>query len=909
MKSSVFIFKSALRAPSGYTEPDSQPESGPVDGHTTVISDLFSPEALETTLYSTIFPCLDQAEERGRDSFHTLAQASSFLTPTLGLNAYQFLAKAAYLISNQLLKWKPWRTSDPCPSVFKVLLNGIPKKILVEFYQSDIPTAKAIWDSSVCCAGTYGYRDAFTFLMGVGLRCFNRYVCESGSKYLSYAASMGEINVIRKLYGAGIRADGEQCHRFGPALLQAAANGHLQCMELLLERCDVNRPIRTSLSRDKSKDESNFELFLAALVKGTFFTATPFSRNHGYLPSYFSANGDERIHIVSFCLENEPQRQALDMILERGANVDLVWKGSAEEFTLSQLCKESTIPTNWRRTLLEQSYYWDTRLFHKLLPYSKRMAGRITRPDVCLKAKQGKEALYEFLISHPIKKGFDTTAFLELILAEQFVARNGNISFDVVQGLIEFGVDLQLPSLLLSANLLLYHLVRNACAQGCDNNFTATLSLLLRSRAVIDSQILEASVEDNGLEILVILSKYGADIGRYGAAALCTAARLNNYEAVSWLIKAGVDINATITMNSRPLSIVALASVGRGFSPDWWCDEWYLDIDRTPGDPATCQMLEYLINHGAVLKNSPYDATAFNFLYRLLCTGYPDPFLFDKVELILQSAPHIGDLSCSGTHLLEACINPDFSPGEFMNQRFNIFELLIEHGAPITDSHLLLPSLIYHGGPHELIQQLLATCKDINAYSRQDRNHRSHFSCTPLQAAAYRGDQALVEQLLLRDANVNQPAGGKDGETALQAACDCPKKNKVGLIQLLIDKGAEVNAPPAPERGLTALQLAAWHGDLETAVLLLHHKANPNAPATGDGFCALDWAALTGRLDMVRYLLNVGALCHNRGQTGYDGAITHATNVGHFAVADLIRKYADNEMKIYGVNLAMTFQE
>ncbi|OTA93750.1 hypothetical protein M434DRAFT_395281 [Hypoxylon sp. CO27-5] len=60
---------------------------------------------------------------------------------------------------------------------------------------------------------------------------------------------------------------------------------------------------------------------------------------------------------------------------------------------------------------------------------------------------------------------------------------------------------------------------------------------------------------------------------------------------------------------------------------------------------------------------------------------------------------------------------------------------------------------------------------------------------------------------------------------------------------------------------------------------------------------------------MVRYLLNVGALSHNRGQTGYEGAITHATSVGHFTVADLIRKYADNEMKIYGVNLAMTFQE
>ncbi|KAI1416852.1 hypothetical protein F5Y13DRAFT_204230 [Hypoxylon sp. FL1857] len=890
------IIKSVLREPNGHIkELNNQLRFSSTNGHMAARSDLNSPEALEATFHSIIFPCLDR------------------MTASLGLkldfSAYHFLTKAAYQISNQLLRWEPLKPWDPCPEIFEILLNRIPKDILLEFYQSDIPTAEAIWDSSVGCAGRYGYRDAFTFLMGVGLHRFNRCIHESSAKYLSYAASMGEINVIRELFEIGVRADTEQCYGLGPAILQAAANGNLQCVELLLERCDVNHSMRAGWREDKSKDESNFELFLAALTQGKFFTATPLRRDHGYLPSSFKASGDGRIHIVSFCLENEPQRRALDMMLDRGANVDSVWKGN-EVFILSRLYKENTIPMDWLPTLLEQSYYWDATLFHKLLPYSTRTAGRIIRPDICLKAKQGKEALCEYLMSYPTEHNFNTTAFLELILVEQFLARDGNIDLDVVRGLIEFGIDPKLPSLSLDANLLLYHLVINACLYGHNDDFKACLALLLRSGAVINSQILEAGVEDTGLGILMILSRYGADVSQYGAAALCTAARLDNYEAVEWLLGSGVDINATINVNSRPLSVVALASIGRGFSSLWSCDEWNLTVYKKPLDPASCEMLEYFIDCGAILKNSPHDATAFNFLHNLLRTGYPDHFFFDKVALVLRSAPDVRSLSSSATTLLEACINPDFALGGLMEQRLDVFELLLRDGAPLTNSSLLLPSLIYHEGPNELIQELLRTCVDINAYSRWDAYHRSHFQCTPIQAAAYRGRKTLVEQLLRRGANINQPAGSKDGETTLQAACDCSTGNKMELIQFLVDEGADVNAPPALQGGLTALQLAAWQGDMEVAALLLHHKANPNAPpAERNGLCALDWAALLGRLDMVKYLLNVGALSHNRGQTGYDGAIAAATNTKHFAVSDLIRQHAEKEMEIYGVNLAMSFQQ
>ncbi|ROV98689.1 hypothetical protein VMCG_06778 [Cytospora schulzeri] len=97
----------------------------------------------------------------------------------------------------------------------------------------------------------------------------------------------------------------------------------------------------------------------------------------------------------------------------------------------------------------------------------------------------------------------------------------------------------------------------------------------------------------------------------------------------------------------------------------------------------------------------------------------------------------------------------------------------------------------------------------------------------------------------------------------------------------------------------TPLQMAARQGALETAVLLLRCGADVNAPASignrerRESYSALDEAAGAGRLDMAKLLLNVDALSHVQGDTGYDGAIRFAEEQSHFAVAELIRQHAD----------------
>jgi hypothetical protein len=47
-----------------------------------------------------------------------------------------------------------------------------------------------------------------------------------------------------------------------------------------------------------------------------------------------------------------------------------------------------------------------------------------------------------------------------------------------------------------------------------------------------------------------------------------------------------------------------------------------------------------------------------------------------------------------------------------------------------------------------------------------------------------------------------------------------------------------------------------------------------------------------GRLDMVQYLLNLGAVSQRPGATRYDGAIQLAEKEGHYAIADMMRTRA-----------------
>ncbi|KAI2602244.1 hypothetical protein GGR54DRAFT_532103 [Hypoxylon sp. NC1633] len=650
----------------------------------------------------------------------TLSSVFNEIVPPTALttyfDVYHSLANLIYLISNKLAQLNQhW---DSRPDDFEILLGRIPRPILIGLFQIDLPIIRATWETLVLWAGKCGYRDTFAFLIDIGLRQ-PRWIVPRGSSCLSFAAAMGALDTIKSLLNSGIRAD----HQVGlveiPAIIQAAATGNLDCLELLVEKCDVNRIIESY--RD-------------------------------------------------FSLENEAMTHALDILLKNGADINCPWMGRfGPELhpEISKIYQNKKIPLEWRPMLLEQSYYSDERLFHQLRAYDNQTTRRLIRPNICISAIEGKEALHEYLVSQPEGPGFDRTAFLELVLVEQFLRKDMNA--EVIRALIECGVDPNLTSLpSLDINDLLFCLVHMSSMHGYNEGRHTILGLLLQLGAGIDSDVLEAGVQEEGVNLLVTLSQYGVGVNEFGSKALCRAARQNNYEAVSWLLEQGVDINSTVDFSIEELdteilswSVIAVASNTMIMPSKLGCytqHTTYYDKDT-----GSCEMLKHLIDKGALLRNNPHDSSSFDFLHRLLYTTVHDGALFDKIQLFLDSGLDGHDLSVPGACLLEACLNPHHSPSiDIVPQRLKIYNLLIQSGAPIRDSRVL-SSLIFYGGPHHLILELLEDGLDINAYAP---HVVAHFEppLTPVQAAASQGDKNLVVELIQRGADVNEPAVGSGGE-------------------------------------------------------------------------------------------------------------------------------------------------
>ena len=81
------------------------------------------------------------------------------------------------------------------------------------------------------------------------------------------------------------------------------------------------------------------------------------------------------------------------------------------------------------------------------------------------------------------------------------------------------------------------------------------------------------------------------------------------------------------------------------------------------------------------------------------------------------------------------------------------------------------------------------------------------------------------------------------------------------MVERLLAAKADVNAPAAGNFGRTALQAAAGGGHLEVVERLLAAKADVNAPAASirGGRTALQAAAGGGHLEVVERLMDAGA--------------------------------------------------
>jgi uncharacterized protein len=163
----------------------------------------------------------------------------------------------------------------------------------------------------------------------------------------------------------------------------------------------------------------------------------------------------------------------------------------------------------------------------------------------------------------------------------------------------------------------------------------------------------------------------------------------------------------------------------------------------------------------------------------------------------------------------------------------------------------------------DIVNALLAAGADTNVELNMHRPSRGGNSgrfidpllstgCTPLLRATMGGDMEVVQALLAKGAqpNINDmgltpflvAAGvgtGNRGGTGLAAASSAGGPVNIPLMDLLLQHNADVNA--------------------QVTGTLTYSMRISRAPSSNEGMTALHVAALTGKVDVVRYLLGKGA--------------------------------------------------
>ncbi|CAH0042887.1 unnamed protein product [Clonostachys rhizophaga] len=590
---------------------------------------------------------------------------------------------------------------------------------------------------------------------------------------------------------------------------------------------------------------------------------------------------------------------AFNILLQAGANVDSpcplidVTSWFAKDRRYSKLLEEMKIPKEWYPTCLDWGYQRDTELFDLMLLRSMSPDGTMTRHGILRAAMHGTSALSAYLRSRESIVGGQASNFLELVMREQVSKIEGWEFFNIsaFKSLIDVGVQIHKSDRSECCSRLLQDARR-----GINNETYERLDRFLQDRSCVTPETISQAVSEKGTTFLERLSKFSVEVGDIGLHALLTAARNGNFDAVNWLLGAGVNIKAGICDDF-------------GLGDDFTVVTLLIqEIDSHRNIKAKMSMLQHLIDCGAELKERATDEYAGG-LFKHYFLGQSEeiaticrartttdllaPWLLDRLG--------VGSRKIAGAELQALFVAASVETTDSL-LIFN--KLYTSYGLP-PDPQAILASLIKRQAGDQLIQEVIQESASIDVYVKTGFN-----DCwsTPLQAAASIGNYPLVLQLLDRGADVNAPARGFHGFTALQAICRWgpvsgeERHRQQNIINLLIKSGANINVEPEAG-GLTAIMASAWRGDVELTAMLLAHGADPNlhmrTRKTGYLESTLDLAI--GRCDVAKLLLDAGALSARRGLTGYEGAILKAEKCGMYVVAKVLRDHIERQEKQFRI--------
>lgn len=740
------------------------------------------------------------------------------------------------------------------------IFTAIPGRCLQHLLHSRLASIRAAFETLIKLSGCNRQPQAFELLVRVGSTYNWLNISEiNAQELLLFAVSMDLIHALRTLLKNGCRPDSSETYILSTghrtAIVEALACRNFLCARLLLQYCDVNKHIG-----DRNRESTNFSTFLETLY------------GHGELFQY-----------------------GLDLFIQAGASVDIKLPWSVTQFSPQRIGSDSGYADELEVSFLDYLFYFDRPLFQKYSSESNRVqCGRPSRPGVLLALESGTWNLKRYLdslgpqIDQKRLQNFLQQLVLEHLFLNDKECRKKGPDLEVVYTLVRFGANIKdmlqcFPKLL--GGFISY------IGINCSEDDVEAVRYLIDNGAAVSSTTLFWLVmrPDRGL---LDLARGSIDNAETWIIALIRAAARNEFKAVERLLQGGVDLGIDLKLDAcNPMTGPGTTHKPRISIIAQVIHNWVGNADDLSG------MVDFLVKKGAPLRLST-KRTHLYYLLRFILR--PELYCFRGARLgIVQYIVTAGydprDPLFPSSSLLKHCLRLEHPDG------INIFEYLFRNGAHLRPGSSIR-TWITMGGELGLIREMLGAGVTFDAYFKVEGSGRYN---TPLQTAvgAYRLD--VVELLLQAGVDVNKPARGESGKTALQAACDAPARSskqhqkKLDIIQLLLNYGANVNAAPARRCGLTALQAAAGLGDLTIAKLLLfrYPMADVNAPPSqmllsfGN---ALDEAAGYGRLDMVKLLLNCNALSHYWGETGYDGAIHAAEVMGHLAVADSIRQHIED---------------